>query len=89
MESLLQQGITVVFVRKYWEEHNKNKRTGKSKPFPEKSIRGLYILRGKNRQFAIENQLDYVYDRLALKFVSMVALCHFREDITILYLLRK
>ncbi|MBR6532805.1 MAG: hypothetical protein IKT44_00025, partial [Clostridia bacterium] len=75
------------FVRQYWRENNYSKKTGKPKPFPEKSIRGVYILRGKNRAFAIENRLPYVYDRLALKFVSMVALCHFREDITCLYLL--
>lgn len=75
------------FVREYWRENNFSKKTGKPKPFPEKSIHGTYILRGSNRSFAIKNKLPYVYDRLALKFVSMVALCHFREDITCLYLL--
>ena len=75
------------FVRKYWEENNRDKKTGKPKRFPEKSITGTYCLRGKTRAFAIRNHLPYHYDRLALKFVSMTALSHFRENITILYLL--
>ena len=75
------------YVREYWRENNLDKNTKQPKPFPEKSIHGKYILRGKTRAFAISNNLPYVYDRLALKFVSMCQLSHFRESITILYLL--
>lgn len=74
-------------VRKRWEEGNKDKRTGKPKPFPEDSIKGKYILRGLNRRFAINNKLPFVYDKLILKAVSVLCLSHYRTDITVLYML--
>lgn len=74
-------------LRKRWREGNFDKQTGKPKPFPEDSIKGKYILRGLNRQFAIKNKLPIVYDKLILKAVSMLVLSHYRTDITILYML--
>lgn len=76
-----------VYVKKYWTENNFDKKTKRPKPFPEKSIKGRYCLRGKNKAFAVAHSLPTSYDRLALKFVSMAGLQHFRESITILYLL--
>ena len=73
-------------LRKRWSD-NINPKTGKPKPFPEDSIKGKYILRGLNRQFAIKNKLPFVYDKLILKAVSMLILSHYRTDITILYML--
>ena len=74
-------------LRKRWREGNLDKKTGRPKPFPEDSIRGKYVLRGLNRQFAIKNKLPFVYDKLILKAVSMLVLSHYRTDITILYML--
>ena len=74
-------------LRKRWNEGNLNKKTGKPKPFPEDSIKGKYILRGLNREFAIKNKLPFVYDKLILKAVSMLILSHYRTSITILYML--
>ena len=74
-------------LRKRWEEGKIDKNTGKPRPFPENSIKGSYILRGLNRQFAIKNKLPIKYDKLILKAVSMLVLSHFRTDITILYML--
>lgn len=74
-------------VRKRWAEGNKDKKTGKPKPFPEDSIKGKYILRGLNRRFAIKNKLPFVYDKLILKAVSVLCLSHYRTDISILYML--
>lgn len=74
-------------VRKRWAEGNKDKKTGKPKPFPEDSINGKYVLRGLNRKFAIKNKLPFVYDKLILKAVSVLCLSHYRTDITILYML--
>lgn len=74
-------------IRQRWNECNLDKQTGKPKPFPEDSIKGNYILRGKNREFAIKNKLPIVYDKRILKYVSMFLLSHYRTDITILYLL--
>ena len=74
-------------VRKRWAEGNKDKKSGKPKPFPEDSIKGKYILRGLNRKFAIKNKLPFVYDKLILKAVSVLSLSHYRTDITILYML--
>ena len=76
-------------VRRRWKECNRNKSTGKPKPFPEDSIKGNYILRGLNRKFAQNNNLPFVYNKLILKAVSILILSHFRTDITILYMLYK
>ena len=74
-------------LRKRWREGNFDKRTGKPKPFPEDSIKGKYILRGLNREFAIKNKLPFVYDKLILKAVSILCLSHYRTDISVLYML--
>lgn len=74
-------------LRRRWNEGNIDKNTGRPKPFPEDSIKGKYVLRGLNRQFAIRNKLPIVYDKLILKAVSMLVLSHYRTDISILYML--
>ena len=38
-------------LRRRWNEGNIDKNTGKPKPFPEDSMKGKYILRGKNREY--------------------------------------
>ena len=46
-----------------------------------------YALRGKNRALAQEKGKPVVYDRLALRAVSVLHLSHWRDNITIDYLL--
>ena len=74
-------------LRERWYECNLDKLTKRSKPFDEKSIKGKYILRGKNREFAIKNGLPIAYDKLVLKAVSILSISHYRTDISILYML--
>ena len=43
----------------------------------------LYVTRGKFRQMLIREGKDISYDRLALIFVSVTVLNHYREDVTV------
>lgn len=73
-------------VIKYWTESNLDKKTKKSKPFPMSSIRGKYVLRGKNREFAKLNNKRFVYDKLILKSISVLCLAHFRTSVMPTYM---
>lgn len=70
-------------VRARWELYNINQKTGKPKHLPKRLIEGYYFLRGKPRQFAIDNGLPIRYNRLAILATSLFALSHFRNDVTI------
>lgn len=70
-------------LRARWNKYNINQKTGKPKRLPERLIEGSYYLRGKSRQFAIENELPVKYDRLAILCTSLFSLSHFRNDVTI------
>lgn len=73
-------------VIKIWQETNLNPKTKKPRPFPYHSIMGKYVLRGKNRQLAIKQNLPVAYDRLIIRAVSVLCLSHFREDVVIGYM---
>lgn len=74
-------------IRKRWSKYNLNKRTGKPRRFKESLIKGTYILRGDNKKFALTHNLPTRYDKLALLATSIFHLSHWRNDITINYLL--
>ena len=68
-------------VRNRWKENlNKN---GQPKVLKESEINGYYYLRGKNKEFAKENGLPLKYDKLAVLWVSVTVLSHWRNDVTI------
>ena len=69
-------------VRVRWEKMNLN-RKGQSKKFIEVEIKGIYTLRGKNRDLAIKKGLPLNYDKLALLATSVFKLSHWRNDVTI------
>ena len=68
-------------VRARWDKYNVNPETGKAKYFPRNLIEGKYYLRGKNRQFAVENGLAVEYSKLALFAVNVLHLSHWRNDV--------
>ena len=70
-------------IRARWKKYNLRKETNQPKYFDEKSICGPCFLRGKNKQFAIANNLPWKYDRLALMAVSVFHLSHWRVDVTV------
>ena len=77
-------------VRARWNKYNINPKTGKPKNLPKHLIEGYYYLRGKPRQFAIENGIPIKYNRLALLSTSIFSLSHFRNSVAILsYILVK
>ena len=69
-------------IRYRWQTTNFCK-NGKPKPIPKEELFGIYTLRGKNRQYALEKGLDIHYEKLALLATSMFKLSHFRNDVTI------
>ena len=69
-------------IRERWEKMNLTKK-GNSKKFKEIEIRGIYILRGKNRELAIQKGLPLHYDKLALLATSIFKLSHWRNDVTV------
>ena len=73
-------------VIKYWTESNLDKKTKNPKPFPCSSIRGKYVLRGKNRAFAKAHNKRWVYDKLILKSISVLCLSHYRTSIMPTYM---
>ena len=74
-------------IRTRWSKYNLNKRTGRPKRFKESLIKGTYILRGDNKKFALSHNLPTRYDKLALLATSIFHLSHWRNDITVNYLL--
>lgn len=67
-----------------WNKYNIDKRTGKVKPFPcKKLLDGKYVLRGKTRQLAIQQNLPLSYDKTVLTYVSFMILAHWRNSVTI------
>lgn len=46
---------------------------------------GMYVLNGTNRQVALERGVPTEYDRLALMCVSVFALSHWRNGVTVKY----
>ncbi len=69
-------------IRTRWEKMNLTK-SGKPKKFKEIELRGIYALRGKNRELAIKKGLPIHYDKLALLATSIFKLSHWRNDVTI------
>ena len=63
--------------------YRKNSKTGKPMPISENELFGFYWLRGKNKQFALKNNMPLKYDRLAVMAVSVFHLSHWRCDVTI------
>ena len=66
-----------------WQKCKINKRTGKPPPFPYSEIQGFYTLRGENRKNAIKRGMPTSYLKLAVMWVSMFKLSHFRNDVTV------
>ena len=69
-------------IRARWEKMNLN-RKGQSKKFKEVEIKGIYTLRGKNRELALKKGLPIHYDKLALLATSIFKLSHWRNDVTV------
>ena len=69
-------------IRVRWEKMNLTK-SGKSKKFKEIELKGVYTLRGKNRELAIQKGLPLHYDKLALLATSIFKLSHWRNDVTV------
>lgn len=70
-------------IKERWEETNLNKHTGKPKRFNTQLISGYYYLRGANREYALLHKLPLKYDKVALMYVSVFFLSHFRNDVTL------
>ena len=69
-------------IRARWEKMNLTKKNTPKK-FKEIEIRGVYSLRGKNRELALKKGLPIHYDKLALLATSIFKLSHWRNDVTI------
>lgn len=69
-------------IRKRWEKMNLT-RNGKTKRFKENELKGVYTLRGKNRELAVRKGLPLHYDKCALLATSIFKLSHWRNDVTI------
>lgn len=69
-------------IRLRWERMNLS-RKGTPKKFKEIEIRGVYVLRGKNRELALKKGLPIHYDKLALLSTSIFKLSHWRGDVTV------
>lgn len=72
---------------KLLEECKKKYRESKGLPesakVPEKFYNGRYYLRGKNREYALKNNLPLSYDKLCVLAVSLNVLAHSRCDVSI------
>lgn len=66
-----------------WNKYNINPKTNKPKRFPRSEITGTYYLRGKNRAYALKNNLPTGYDKLVTMYVSIFCLSHYRLDVTV------
>ncbi len=63
--------------------YHKYKDKGSKDLEPKAFFRKPYILRGANRQLAIEQGRPYILDSLALRAVSVLHLAHWRDDVTV------
>lgn len=71
----------IQMLKNRWKENiDKN---GNPKLLKEKDYNGYYYLRGKNKEFAKANGLPLKYDKLAVLWVSITVLSHWRNDVTI------
>ncbi len=68
-------------IRERWKK-NKYK-NGMVKPFPEHEIKGVYVLRGNNRTYALEHNKPIAYSRLILMYISIFNLSHWRVDVSL------
>lgn len=64
-------------IKARWVKYNKKKH------WNPRVIRGVYYLRGKNREFALAHGLPTAYDRLAVMAVSVFHLSHWRTNVAI------
>lgn len=64
-------------IKMRWKKYNMKKR------WNPRVVRGVYHLRGKNREFALVHGLPTSYDRLALMAVSVFHLSHWRTNVTV------
>ena len=69
-------------IRLRWQIMNLTKK-GKPKKFKENELNGIYILRGKNREFALNKGLPLYYNKCALLATSIFKLSHWRNDVTV------
>ena len=81
-------------IEKRWERYRgtapKGHECSPSWRWDSSRVRGVYQIRGKNRELAIQNGFPATYDRLAVMAVSVFHLSHWRCDVTINhYLLAK
>ena len=72
-------------IRHTWEQDDLNRIDNGYRPkrWSDCKINGNYVLRGHNRDLALENGLPVSYDRLALLAVSIYHLAHWRHDVTV------
>lgn len=71
----------IQMLKNRWKENIDKK--GNPKLLKEKDYNGYYYLRGKNKEFAKQNGLPLKYDKLAVLWVSITVLAHWRNDVTI------
>ena len=64
-------------IKARWKEYNMKKR------WNPRVVRGIYHLRGKNREFSLKHGLPTAYDRLALMAVSVFHLSHWRTNVAV------
>ena len=69
-------------IKHRWNTMNK-KKDGKAKSFHYNEMTGIYTLRGKNRELAIEKDLPLNYDKRALLATSIFKLSYWRNDVTV------
>ena len=69
-------------IRDRWSKMNLTKKS-KPKKFKEVELRGVYTLRGKNRELAHQKGFPVHYDKLALLATSIFKLSHWRNDVTV------
>ena len=69
-------------IRDRWSKMNLTKKS-KAKKFKEVELRGIYTLRGKNRELAHQKGFPVHYDKLALLATSIFKLSHWRNDVTV------
>ncbi len=64
-----------------WNKYNLDPKTGKPKPLDPKKYSGYMYLRGRNKKYALQNNLPTKYLRSALLLTSIVKLSHWRTDV--------
>ncbi|MDQ0274770.1 hypothetical protein J2S72_000787 [Peptoniphilus koenoeneniae] len=84
-EKVLKDRLIKAFIdgNKDLYDTNRSKYDSKLSRFINDVRDDLYILRGENKQRAIQNGRPVVYNRLALMATSVFALSHWRLDVTI------